>query len=52
MLQVLVDSNIKPFLGCNVQYMTHYSVAYAENFHGGASFSDIWWSFVFGVRCL
>jgi len=27
-------------------------VAYAETFHGGASFSGIWWSFVFGVRCL
>jgi len=23
-----------------------------ENFHGGGSFSDMWWSFVFGVRCL
>jgi len=22
------------------------SVAYAENFHGGVSFSGIWWSFV------
>jgi len=29
-----------------------HSVAYAENFHGGASFSGKWWSFVFGVRCL
>ena len=27
-------------------------VAYAENFHGGGSFSDMWWSFVFGVRSL
>ena len=27
------------------------SVAYAENFHGGW-FRVIWWSFVFGVRCL
>ena len=27
------------------------AVAYAENLQGG-SFSDIWWSFVFGVRCL
>jgi len=29
-----------------------YSVAYAENCHGGVSFSGRWWSFVFGVRCL
>jgi len=28
------------------------AVAYAENFHGGISFSGIWWSFIFGVRCL
>jgi len=28
------------------------TVAYAENFHGGSSFNGIWWSFVFGVRCL
>jgi len=28
------------------------SMAHAENFHGGVSFSGIWWSFVFGVRCL
>jgi len=28
------------------------SVAYAENFHGGGSFTGMWWSFVFGVRCL
>jgi len=28
------------------------TVAYTENFHGGASFSSTWWSFVFGVRCL
>jgi len=28
------------------------SVAYAENFHEGGPFSGIWWSFVFGVRCL
>ena len=28
------------------------SVAYAENFHEGFSFSGIWWSFVFGVRSL
>jgi len=27
-------------------------VAYAEKFHGGFSFSGIWWSFVFGVRSL
>jgi len=27
-------------------------VGYAENFHGGVSFSGIWWSFVFCVRCL
>jgi len=27
------------------------AVAYAEKFHGG-SFSGIWWSFAFGVRCL
>jgi len=27
------------------------AVAYAENFHGGVSFSGMWWSFVFGVRC-
>jgi len=27
-------------------------VAYVENFHGGVSFSGVWWSFVFGVRCL
>jgi len=28
-------------------------VAYAENFHGGGFwFRVIWWSFVFGVRCL
>jgi len=27
-------------------------VAYTENFHGGVSFSGIWWSFVFGERCL
>jgi len=26
------------------------SVAYAENAHGGFSFSGTWWSFVFGVR--
>ena len=26
-------------------------MAYAENFHGG-SLSGMWWSFVFGVRCL
>jgi len=29
-----------------------YSVGHAENFHGGVSFSGIWWSFVFGVRFL
>jgi len=36
------------------QYSGHISasVAYAENFHGGGSFSSIWWSFVFGVCCL
>jgi len=28
------------------------AVAYAENFHGGVSFSGIWWSFVFGAHCL
>jgi len=28
------------------------SVAYAENFHEGGSFSGIWWSFVFGVLSL
>jgi len=28
------------------------AVAYAENFHGGVSFSGIWWSFVCGVRSL
>jgi len=28
------------------------AVAYAENFHGGVSFSGRWWSFVFVVRCL
>jgi len=28
------------------------AVAYAENFHGGFWFRVIWWSFVFGVRCL
>jgi len=28
------------------------SVAYTENFHGGVSFNDIWWWFVFGVRSL
>jgi len=28
------------------------SVAYAENFHGEVSFSGIWWSLVFSVRCL
>ena len=27
-------------------------VAYAENFHGGVSFSGIWWLFVSGVRSL
>ena len=27
-------------------------MAYAENFHGGVSFSGIWLSFVFGVHCL
>ena len=27
-------------------------MAYAENFHGGVWFSGIWWSFVFGERCL
>ena len=27
-------------------------MAYAENFHGGGSFNGIWWSIVFGVRCL
>jgi len=27
-------------------------VAYAENFHGGVSFSGMWWLFVFGVSCL
>jgi len=27
-------------------------VVYAETFHGGVSFSGIWWTFVFGVRCL
>jgi len=26
-------------------------VAHAENVHGRVSFSGIWWSFVFGVRC-
>jgi len=26
------------------------SVVYAENVHGGVSFSGIWWSFVSGVR--
>jgi len=31
----------------------HTTVAYAENFHGGGdSLSGMWWSFVFGVRCL
>jgi len=29
-----------------------FSVAHAENFHGGGSFSGIWWSFVFGVHYL
>jgi len=28
------------------------AVAYAENFHGGISFSGIGWSFLIGVRCL
>jgi len=28
------------------------AVMYAENFHGGVSFSAIWWSFVCGVRSL
>jgi len=28
------------------------AVAYAENFHGEVSFSDIWWSFVSGVLSL
>ena len=27
------------------------SVAYAENFHEGVSFSGIWWSFLFNVCC-
>jgi len=27
-------------------------VAHAENSHGEVSFSGIWWSFAFGVRCL
>jgi len=27
-------------------------VAHAEKFHGGRSFSDTWWSFLFGVGCL
>jgi len=27
-------------------------VAYADNFHGGVSFSGIGYSFVFAVRCL
>jgi len=27
-------------------------VAYAENFNGVVSFSGIWWSFLFGMRCL
>ena len=27
-------------------------MACAENFRGGISFSNIWWSYVFGVRCL
>jgi len=28
------------------------AVAYADNFHGGVSFSGMWWSFVCGVRSL
>jgi len=28
------------------------AVANTENFHGEISFSGIWWSVVFGVRCL
>jgi len=28
------------------------SVAYAGNFHGGVWLRVIWWSFVFGLRCL
>jgi len=36
---------------CLVQECSH-RMAYAENFHGGGSFICIWWSFVFGVRCL
>jgi len=41
-------------LTCWVQIFELYftTVAYAENFHGGVSFSSIWWPFVFGVRCL
>jgi len=31
---------------------TKQPVAYAENFYEGASFCGLWWSFVFGVRCL
>jgi len=35
-------------------YIYYYkcTVAYPESFHGGLSFSGIWWPFVFGVRCL
>jgi len=33
-------------------YFDWQSVAFEENFHGGVSFSGIWWSLVFGVRCL
>jgi len=36
--------------GYNNAYI--YPMVYAENFHGGVSFSGIWWPFVFGVRCL
>jgi len=28
------------------------TVAYVENFHGGFWVSIVWWSFVFGLRCL
>jgi len=52
------QSTNKVIFHCSWSYLQHNllssrSVTYAENFHGGGvCFRVIWWSFVFGVRCL
>jgi len=51
---VIIGAPVKRHIGNILRCHSNvrWAVAHAENFHGGFWFMVIWWSFVFGVRCL